>query len=311
MYQLVSKKFKSLAFVALLLGSTTLAFVPILVRLSETSPSTITFWRMLLSTPVFFAVWLFLPSPKKQLNRTISYWHYLILLFAGISFTIDLVVWNTALNYTSIAHATLLVNFASLFLALISWLILRKPLGAGLWMGMFTAIIGSMLLVWPHLDSLDTSLMGDGLSLLAACFYALYLLFVQIARQYFGTLTIMAITGLITTMVSFLLVIYLGETIQIKSMVAWYAMIGLASIQIIGQGLVAYSLSELSATLTSIILLSQPAIAAIIAWKLFDEGLVAIQLVGMVVIIAGIAFAKIGRNPIEAMKTSTKEVGAS
>lgn len=286
-------KTKSIAFAALLLGTAALAFAPILVRLSENEPSSIAFWRVTLSTPVLALAWMLLPAPKAVGPKTHTIWDYMVLILAGIFFALDLAVWNVALGFTSVANATLFVNFASLFLALISWLILKKPLGKGLVAGMFIAISGSILLVWPHLESSDNSLMGDGLSLLAACFYGLYLLFVQIARKRFGTLSIMTLTGIVTAFSALMLALIMGENIQVNQWSAWYPLMGLALVQILGQGLIAYALAELSATLSSIVLLLQPGIAAVIAWKLFDENLLIIQMVGMSIVIIGIAFAKI------------------
>lgn len=299
-----SKKIKAPAFIALLLGTAILAFAPILVRLSENAPSSIAFWRVTLSTPILALAWMLLPAPKSVSHKVKSFWDYMVLVLAGVFFALDLVVWNIALGYTSVANATLFVNFASLFLALISWLILKKPLGSGLVTGMFIAIAGSILLVWPHLEGTDNSLMGDGLSLLAACFYGMYLLFVQIARKHFGTLSIMTLTGVVTASAALLLALSMGENIQVNEWAAWYPLIGLAVVQILGQGFIAYALAELSATLSSIVLLLQPAIAAVIAWKLFDEDLLMIQLIGMSIVIVGIAFAKMGSGSKSAVSAA-------
>lgn len=295
------EKSKTIPFAVLLLGTTALAFAPIFVRLCETTPSSIAFWRMALSTPLLAFAWILFPKPKPktQLAREaatkIGIQDYLGLMLAGIFFTLDIVVWNLSLSYTSVAHATLFVNFASLFVALISWLIFRKPLGRGLILGMLIAIMGSTLLIWPHMkDTTDSSLLGDGLSLLAALFYALYFLFVQIARQKFSTLCIMTLTGMVTSFATLIFVWCLGETLLVQETASWLALIGLAIIvQILGQGFVAQALADLPVTLSSVVLLLQPVLSGLIAWKLFDESLVAIQMMGMIIVITGVAFAKI------------------
>lgn len=285
---------KVIPFTALLVGTLALAGAPIFMRLTALSPSSITFWRTALSIPLLALAWVILPAPQKEVRSSLpTLKHYCILALAGIFFAGDLVFWALALELTSVANATLLVNFASLFVALISWLLLHKAPSKGVVIGMFIALVGSVLLIWPHLDTWDDSLIGDGLSLIAAAFYAMYLLAVQSARRTFSTLSIMILTGIVTSIAAGILAWVLGETLWVGTLSAWLALLGLAVIvQSVGQGLIAFALLEVSATLSAVTLLLQPVIATLIAWQLFDESLVVIQTIGMVVILIGIAFAK-------------------
>jgi drug/metabolite transporter (DMT)-like permease len=293
-------KSKRIAFIALLLGTVALAFAPIFCRLSDTSPSSITFWRMALSTPLLATLWLFLPAPQRNYSYKPRMNDYLGLVAAGIFFALDLIIWNVALGFTSVAIATLFVNFAVVFVALFTWFLLRKPLGSGFIVGMIIALIGSVLLIWPHLGSTDHSLLGDGLSLFSAIFYAVYILLLQAARQSFGTMWIMTITGAVSTITACFMAWVLGETLSVETFSSWQALLGLALVvQVLGQGLVTYALADLPATLSSVVLLLQPVIASFIAWHLFDESLALVQIIGMGIILTGISFAKITYAKIE------------
>jgi drug/metabolite transporter (DMT)-like permease len=302
----ITEKSTFWAFLALLLGTAALAFAPIFIRLTETTASTTTFWRMFLSTPILAFAWILFPNvPKPKKNQALqglqglqalktSWKDYIALVLAGIFFALDLLFWNIALGHTSVANATLLVNCATFFVAFFSWWFFKKPIGFTLLLGILFSFMGGILLIWPHFNSADNSLWGDILSLGAALFYALYLMMIQIARQTFNTLKIMTISGIVTSIAALIMAWIFNETLFVDSLSSWQALLGLALIvQILGQGFITYALAALSATLSSVVLLLQPVISAWIAWWLFDENLVLIQIIGMLIILSGIAYAKL------------------
>ena len=61
-----------------------------------------------------------------------------------------------------------------------------------------------------------------------------------------------------------------------------------------GQGLIAYALAHLPAAFSSVGLLLQPVMAAVFAWVLLAEPLVALQIAGGAVVLAGIYLARRG-----------------
>ncbi|SUO30143.1 Permeases of the drug/metabolite transporter(DMT) superfamily [Streptococcus milleri] len=62
--------------------------------------------------------------------------------------------------------------------------------------------------------------------------------------------------------------------------------------QIIGQGLLAFCLGKVNASLLSLITLSQPVIAAIYAWIAFQESLDTQSMIAIVITLAGVYLAK-------------------
>jgi len=193
-----------------------------------------------------------------------------------------------------VANATLFVNFASLFVALLSWQLLKQPPSNSVLIGMGFAITGSIFLVWSHFQYDLDSLLGDGLGLLAGFFYGAYILAVQVVRPVFSTMTIMTITGIITAVLALTMAFVCDHTLNVNSSTGWAALFGLAIVvQTIGQSLLAYALLALPATLSSVVLLLQPVLAAIIAAFLFEETLIGIQILGMIIILFGISYAKL------------------
>ena len=70
-------------------------------------------------------------------------------------------------------------------------------------------------------------------------------------------------------------------------------LVGLALVsQILGQGLLAFCLGKVNASLSSIICLSQPVIASVYAFIIFSKKLSFIEIIGILITIFGIYFAK-------------------
>jgi drug/metabolite transporter (DMT)-like permease len=77
----------------------------------------------------------------------------------------------------------------------------------------------------------------------------------------------------------------------------WATVAGCAlAAQVLGQGLIAYALAHLRPTFSSLGLLVQTLGAATSAWLVLGERLAAIQIVGALVIVGGIASARSARK---------------
>ena len=62
--------------------------------------------------------------------------------------------------------------------------------------------------------------------------------------------------------------------------------------QIMGQGLLSYCLGKVNATLSSLICLTQPIIASVYAYILFNEILSLFEILGIIICILGVYLAK-------------------
>ena len=103
----------------LLLGATGIGFAPIFVKLRETGPAATAFWRVLIAMPILLALAFWTPAPTTRPARPVSRWW---LLLPGVFFAGDLTLWHWSLHYTNTANATLLTNFAPIFVCLAGWL---------------------------------------------------------------------------------------------------------------------------------------------------------------------------------------------
>ncbi|MGB0722655.1 MAG: DMT family transporter [Gammaproteobacteria bacterium] len=288
-----------LALPGLFLGALAIALSPIWVRLSELSPAVSAFHRVFLALPLLWAWILWTRVPRARRGRRVASLtarDRLALLAAGLLFAGDLGFWHWSITLTSVANATLLANFAPVFVTLGAVVLFRQRIRALFLVGMVTALLGAAILIGADFNSHGTHLRGDVLGLITAVFYAAYLLAVGRLRSRLDVLTVMAWTSLGTAL-GLLPVALLAEgPFWPQSANGWWVLLGLAWISHSGgQGLIAFALAHLPATFSSVGLLLQPAIAALLAWWWLNEALGPWQLAGGIVVLAGIYLAHRGR----------------
>jgi drug/metabolite transporter (DMT)-like permease len=280
------------ALAALLLGATCIALSPIFVRLSEAGPTATAFWRVAIAVP---ALWLlYWAKPAGRARRYSGKWP--LLLAAGFAFAGDLAFWHSSIKLTSVANSTLLANLASIFVTLAAWIFLRQRPTRVFLAGLAAALVGVTLLMHTSLEFSATGLAGDALGVVTAMFYAGYLLAVKGLRDRGETtLHLMAVTTTITAIFLFPVALASGEQMLPVSAFGWWMLIGLALVShAAGQGLIAYALASLPAAFSSVSLLFQPVMAALFAWLLLAEALVPLQMLGGVIVLAGIYLARRG-----------------
>jgi drug/metabolite transporter (DMT)-like permease len=283
-----------LALAALLAGATAIGTAPLYVRFSETGPVATAFWRVSLALPV---LWLWAWQQDGARLPALIRQHRGRLFAIGFFFAGDLAVWHWSILLTTIANATLLANLAPLFVTAVAWMFWRQRPGPGFLTGLGLALAGTGLLMGLHVTVSSSARTGDLLGLLTAAFYAAYQLSVTRGRKTLSTATLMA--GSSTVMAVLLLIIAWagGDTLLPHSTGGWWTVIGLAiTAQIVGQSLIAYAMAHLPAMLSSVGLLWQPVAATAFATVLVGEWLAGMQWTGALLILAGIAAARLSRK---------------
>ncbi|WP_334187750.1 DMT family transporter [Noviherbaspirillum sp.] len=291
-----TKTFPTSAFFALLLGGVAIGFAGIFMRLSDVSPLASAFWRMALAAP-FLWVWAFAVSKQdgeadKRTDFTLA------LALAGVYFAADMGLWHLSLHYTTVSNATLLSNFAPIFIALWMWLAHKVKFARIFIVGMVIALVGAVMLVGPNAADEgggSGKLLGDGLGLASAVFYAAYQLMIKDARGQYSTARLMAWSTTITGLALLPFALLSPGAFWPASAAAWLPLLGLAFVaQIGGQTVIAYAFAHLPASLSSVSLLIQPLTATIAAWIIFQEVIGPVQMAGGVLLLWGIYLSKRG-----------------
>lgn len=286
-------KFPLGAFALLLIGGMAIGFGAIFMRWSDVNPLASAFWRMALAAP---PLWLWAWRTRERdraAGKAIGYAP--VLAAAGAYFAGDIGVWHLALHYTTVSNASLLSNLAPVFLALWLWLAYRVRFARVFLVGLALALAGAALLIGPNAGGGTAKLLGDGLGLLSALFYAAYQLVIKDARERYSTARLMAWSTSVTALALLPFALAAPGPFLPQQAAGWWPLLALGLVaQIGGQTVIAYAFAHLPAPLASVSLLIQPLTATIAAWFLFQEVLAPLQIAGGVLLLAGIYLSKRG-----------------
>ncbi|HUD28499.1 MAG TPA: DMT family transporter [Novosphingobium sp.] len=276
---------------ALLAANVALALGPWLVRLADTGPVAAGFWRLSLALPVLALLALREPAAQRRMGRgTVA-----LVVGAGLFFALDLASWHFGIVQTKLGNASLFGNSGSLIV--MAWGVIAarrapRPLEIA---AIGAALVGAGLLMGGSLEISHENLVGDLFCLLAGFFYAFYILMLNSARDRVGQFSLLTISTAVSVPGVLAIALLLGETIIPGN---WTPVIVLAlSSQVVGQGLLIYSLRHFTPLVIGLALLAQPALSATVGWLAFGETLSAMDVVGMVLLAAALALAKAGDKP--------------
>ena len=274
--------------IALFVGAALLGASAIFVRISETSPSLTAFYRAFLALPFLF-IWVLRSKHDQPIKNYLSKDNLVILFLAGVFFGSDMAIWNWAISFTSVAHATLMANTAPIFVTLVSFFFLRQKIESSFFRALILAFSGVSIVILAGSGSDSTRLLGDSLGLIAAIFYAAYILVIKKLTDTVPPAHTLFFATLFTAVFLFPIGLLESESFFPSSQKGWIILLAYAVIsQALAQGLITFGISRLSAHLSSLILLVQPVAAAIYGWLLLSESINLWQGLGGAVVLFGI-----------------------
>jgi drug/metabolite transporter (DMT)-like permease len=285
---------------AALLGALSISFSGVLYRFSEVSPETASFFRCLYGLPILLAAAWFERRELGPLPRR----GVVLAAFAGVLFAADLIFWHHAINAVGAGLATVLGNLQVVIVGVGAWLLFgERPSNRALIA--LPIVLAGVVFISGVLgaDSYGADpLLGVGLGIVTAFAYAGYLMVIrQVGRRRAGEPVAISTTS--TAVVALVVGLGLGSIDLLPSWPAhlWLVLLGVSA-QSAGYLFISLSLPRLPAVVTSIILLAQPVLAVLLAMALLGETPSAGQLVGVALVIGGIAFATV---PLRACRRAT------
>lgn len=289
--RMVKGNLPAMAFPALIAANLLLAAGPWFVRVADTGPIATGFWRMTIVLPLLLLLaaretpWI-APPPRRVLA---------IVAIGGLFFATDIASWHLGIVRTKLANATLFGNCSSLILPLAGIALTRIWPTRLQWIALGLALVGALLLMGGSYELSGANLAGDLLCMLAGVFYVGYLLAVQSARRHLTSWSVLALSTLFSAPLLLFYAWIAGERIMPGD---WTPLVALAlTSQLLGQGLMVYAIVHFPPLIVGLVLLVQPAVAALIGWLSFGEHLSPLDLTGAAIIAAALVFIRApGRN---------------
>ena len=276
---------------AALLGASCIAFSGVFYRFADVSPSTATVFRCLYGLPLLaLFAWL-----EWRRYGGLPHGSVRLAMIAGIFFAGDLTFWHHSIDAVGAGLSTVLGNLQVLVVGLVAWLLLGERPSRAILAALPVVLVGVVLIsgvVGGGAYGANPAL-GVVFGFATALCYAGYLLVIRRSgRDLSRPVTPVAISTAATAGVALLVGLPLGDLHLVPTWPAhgWLALYGVTS-QFLGYVLISVSLPRLPAAVTSIILLVQPVMSVVLAMVLLGEAPSALQLVGVALVVGGIAVA--------------------
>ena len=284
-------------------GALCIAFAPIFAVLSnrwgEVGSWDSAFWRVFLGAG---ALGMLLLAQRKspfgsQGLRKDGGRYFGWLWIPGIAFAFDFWAWHWSFEHTSVANSTLLANVAILIVTGFAWLVWKEQLSGRFLVGTALALVGVCLLLLSSATRVPPTegkpLFGDLLALLTACFYATYQLTMKYFRRRRSAPVLLFWASAVAALFLFPVAWFHPDPFwPSNGGKGWAPLLGLGIVShACGQGLIAYGLGGVPASLATVLLLIQPLSTAVLGAVILGQPLVAWQILGGCAMLIGLFLA--------------------
>jgi drug/metabolite transporter (DMT)-like permease len=292
--------------VAIMIGILAVSTASIFIRFAqEEVPSlVIAAWRLTIASLILVPI---AATRHKTELQGLSRKGLLLALLSGTFLALHFATWITSLQYTSVASSVVLVSTIPLWVALLSPITIKEPIGKAVFMGLVFALIGGVIVAISDTCSITQggvscpnmsefmqgqAFLGDALAVCGAIAGAGYLL---IGRKLRANMSLVSYISLVYGMAAIVLIIIMlvaGLNFFGYSPQSYVWLILLAIIpQLIGHSTFNWALAYLSAAFVSITLLGEPIGSTILAYIILHEKPTPVKLIGGALILVGIYIA--------------------
>jgi len=273
------------AYVALFTGLLIIGFSAILIKSAEAPGMVTAFYRVGIASLVLLIPFL------SQLKKVILLPPKAILMaiLGGIAFGIDTGLWSMSIELSNATIPTLMANLAPVWVGIGATFIFKEKQKRAFWIGLAITLLGTFIMVYHSLYVNDGLFAGISLGIIAGLFYGIYHLFTQKGRALMSTLHYLSISTITASITVGIIILCTSYSFTGYNQTTWLIWLAYAiGVHVGGWTLINYSQGHLKATTVSPTLLGQPVITAIAAFIILGESLTAWQIIGGVVVFAGI-----------------------
>ncbi|HSK23299.1 MAG TPA: DMT family transporter [Egicoccus sp.] len=222
------------------------------------------------------------------------------LLGSGLSLALHFALFQGALALTTVASAVTLVTMSPVFVALGGWLVLKERTSRRTLAGMGLTMVGAVVIGVGDAAAIDLgpqALLGDAMAFGGAVAITGYLLVGRVARRDVPATVYSCAVYAWAAAALLIVCLALGVPLVGYSTTTWLALLGIVvGPQLLGHTVFNTLLSSVPATVVSIVVLSEPVGAGLLAWLLLDELPAGAFAVGAPLVLVGVAIATARRR---------------
>ena len=236
------------------------------------------------------AVTAFCSHTSRREVRTMEKRQWMQIFSAGLFLALHYVLWFESLQFTSIASSTVLVCLQPLFSLALERFVSKKKIRPSALIGCFIALCGSVIIGAGDFQISGKALFGDIIAFIAAGVISLYFFVGENVRKNVSAVTYSTTSYLTSAFILLMYILILKDPLTGFPVRTWQAFLGLALISsICGQFVFNLLLKKVPASAVTMSILGEPIGTCFLAWLIFKESLSLQQLIGVIVIIIGMA----------------------
>lgn len=259
---------------------------------STYSPMQITFFRFLLQAILIYFVARVL---RKKIGAFKTIYLYLAFFISSCMF---LLFWG--LMYLPLANNIALFFIEPLVLTVLSIVFLKEKVTRALVIVLFVGLLGTMIIIRPNWSAYGTAAI---LPILAAIFYALYLMTIRVSKDIKDVLTMQFWIGIIASVFTSVLFL-LAQPFDLEVLSfnkiehsLWWLVFLLAVVTIVSQLLISNALYYANASLLASFQYLEIISATLLGWIIFNDIPDRLTMLGAIIVIfSGVYLIKVERN---------------
>ncbi len=261
------------------------SFAAVLIRLSDSHPFTIAFYRMFFATLVLLPLVYLKRAEIKKIKR--KEWRNLF--STGIFLAVHFAAWVTSLRYTSVVSSVVLVTSHPLVVTWISGWYLGEKSGKKAYMAILLSLFGITIMAVSNYRVERWSLFGDFLAVVGMLAFAGYIIRGREMRRTMSTTTYSFVVYGISSLVLGVLSVLFGGGASYHPPREYLLFLSLALIPtIFGHTLYNWALKYVRARVVSTSLLAEPVGATLLAFLILQEIPPALTVVGGGITLLGV-----------------------
>ncbi|MEU1398427.1 DMT family transporter [Micromonospora zamorensis] len=255
----------------------------------------IAFWRNLLAVAVLSPFALARRRAEfRRLTTGSGRREGLFCILSGVALAGHFATWVPSAQLTSVATSTALVATQPVWQGLIA-----RAQGRGLprivWIGIAVAVGGAAIATGVDVGVSGRAVLGDVLALTGGMFAAVYTAFGERARTSISTTTYTTICYGICALLLLVMCLIGGVRLSGFDGRTWLAILALVvGAQLLGHSMFNYALKKIPATTVSVLILLEAPGAALLGWAWLGQVPRPYALVGMALLLAGVAVVVLG-----------------
>ncbi|MBR5123473.1 MAG: EamA family transporter [Anaerotignum sp.] len=261
----------------------------IFVKIADAPSAVTAFYRLFFAGAVLLPAFLCSRTSRREV-RTMEKRQWVQIFSAGLFLALHYVLWFESLQFTSIASSTVLVCLQPLFSLALERFVSKKKIRPSALIGCFIALCGSVIIGAGDFQISGKALFGDIIAFIAAGVISLYFFVGENVRKNVSAVTYSTTSYLTSAFILLVYILILKDPLTGFPVRTWQAFLGLALISsICGQFVFNLLLKKVPASAVTMSILGEPIGTCFLAWLIFKESLSLQQLIGVIVIMIGMA----------------------